>query len=185
MVNIRNIFIGLGVLLFALVVGYGSVQVDRHFRGSATHSSVPDTVTKEVKVPEIVRDTVPKTVVRYKTIRDTVVKRIPVPSDMTIRGVLPENYFELDRTSASVTYFDPNALEYRKEVFDIHPLSNTVSLGVGGFGTARSATLFPYVRYETGRLDVRVGYGPSIDASGYSLTPTVQVNFDLLRYRWR
>jgi len=188
--SIKSYFALGAVILVLLATSYLSVRVDRALRPDP-NAAPPDTVYKDYAVPRVVevRDTVrevePRTITKYETVRDTVVRSLVTPTDMPVRGVLPTNYFSLDKASASVTYFDSDAQQYRTETFDIRPLSNTIAFGVGGFGTTKGGTIFPYLRYEAGRFNLRAGYGPQITPNGYNLTPTVQVNLDLLRYRWR
>jgi len=187
MIQPRTILSVLGGILLLVAVSYVSVHVDRHLRGGKVAKT--DTVRVSRKVPHIVRDTVvkrvPDTRIEYKTIRDTVVKRVPVPTDFRLKGALPQNYFQIEENQAKVTYFDTQNLRYATDVYNIKPLDNKVSLGLSGFGTSRHITVFPYLEYSTSRLELRAGYGPTVTQNGYTLTPSLQVSFDLLRYRWR
>jgi len=154
----------LRAVLAMLVVGalvVGSLYIDRtYIRSDKAHSVPPDTIERVERVPKIVRDTVvkevPRIVERYDTIRVMDTVRIAKPTDLNVRGLLAENYIDIDGRYVSVTYFAPSQHRFFTDTYRVSPPMNTFAF----FVEAGVSPLYfgPVLRYERPRFTVDVGY---------------------------
>lgn len=140
----------------------------------------PDTVQKEVKVPEVVHDTVtkeiPRTVTEYQTITDTVIRRVPMPRDFNLRGLLPQNFLERGEDDFSVTYYDPAVSQYRTETYALRRPTNALEIGMTGIGTSRLVFSGPHLKYQRPRWSVTAGYGIGVTRTGFYRSPFVMAS---------
>jgi hypothetical protein len=111
-----------GILAVAVVVGYVSVQVDRHFRAEPA-ASAPDTVTVERQITkrDTVTETVPRTVVRYDTVRIVDTIKVAAPPKFDLMGLVGPSPIDISRREVTLTYFDPKGKRYTQNVYDVPP----------------------------------------------------------------
>jgi hypothetical protein len=118
-----------GILAVAVVVGYVSVQVDRHFRAEPAPSA-PDTVTVEQQITkrDTVTETVPRTVVRYDTVRIVDTIKVAAPPEFDLMGLIEPRPIGTSGREVTLTYFDPQAGRYTQNVYDVPPERYRASL---------------------------------------------------------
>jgi len=170
--------------LFILVVG---MYIGNPFEEEPKPPE-PDTVAVEKKVPEIVRDTVvkevPKVVKEYQTITDTVIRRVPMPRDFNLRGLLPQNFVERSTDAFSVTYYDPALSQYRTETYALRRPTNALEIGMTGIGTSRLLFSGLHLKYQRPRWSITGGYGYGITRSGFYRSPFLMAQFTFTGFRF-
>jgi len=90
----------------------------------------PDTLVKTEQITK--RDTVTETVVdrvvQYDTVAQTDTVWMQVPSDMTIKGVIPPSPVDVNSQRVRLTFFDPDAQRFTQDFFELPQQKNRISV---------------------------------------------------------
>jgi len=105
-----------------LVLAIASVG---YYAGQSTapqpDAPAPDTVTVERQLVkrDTVTETVPRTVVRYDTVRRVDTAHVPVPTDMTFKGVIAPRPVDVSSEEIALSYFDPKSRQWTQNRYSI------------------------------------------------------------------
>ena len=181
-------FVALGLALGAGGTLY--VQGRFHEAEDLAQRVVRDTVERQITKTDTVTKTRPVRVTVYDTVRATEIDTafVPIPTDMTIRGVTPERPVQVEGQRFTLIEWRPSEQRFTQTTYRADPDRWAVDIKGSLTGARRSVSAIGTVglRYEHGPWAARIGggVGAGVVSTSAAAGPvgTVSLRYDLLSF---